>query len=214
MVSTTYRRDKPIVPLVSAAPPRRPLAWRASVATSRGSRPPYDRMTTASSAARGLPGPWWHVDALQRLTSTSCCSKPVAAMTLRASQNLLIAPGGPRCWRRLEQSRRRERGRDHGVGPFADMPVHHMTAEHPRAETQRENPVLDYHVLRGCLKSLGRREPTQHQTRHGEVHHGFTALRQPFIVFAQATRLVEPRQCAFDHPPTRQQYKALGPFGT
>ena len=74
--------------------------------------------------------------------------------------------------------------------------------------------MIDLSRLRGCLKSLGRREPTQHQTRHGEVHHGFTALRQPFIVFAQATRLVEPRQCAFDHPPTRQQYKALGPFGT
>src|SRR5262249_1448408 len=137
MVCTTYRGYKPIVPLVSAAPPRRPLAWHASVVTSRGSRPPYDRMTTSSSAARGLRVPWWLADALQRLTSTSWCSKPVAAMTLRASKNLLIAPGGPRCWRRLEQSRRRERGRDHGVGPFADMPIHHMTAEHTRAETQR-----------------------------------------------------------------------------
>jgi hypothetical protein len=27
----------------------------------------------------------------------------------------------------------RERGRDHGVGHFADMTVHHMTAEHTRA---------------------------------------------------------------------------------
>ena len=41
--------------------------------------------------------------------------------------------------------------------------------------------------LRGCLKSLGRRESTQHQTRHREVNHGLTALGQPFIVFAQAT---------------------------
>jgi len=42
-------------------------------------------------------------------------------------------------------------------------------------------------ILRGCLKSLGRRESTQHQTRHREVNHGLTALGQPFIVFAQAT---------------------------
>jgi hypothetical protein len=40
--------------------------------------------------------------------------------------------------------------------------------------------------LRGCLKSSGRREPTQHQPRHGEVNHSLTALGQPFIVFAQA----------------------------
>jgi hypothetical protein len=45
---------------------------------------------------------------------------------------------------------------------------------------------LDKVKLRGCLKSSGRREPTQHQTRHGEVHHGLTALGPPFIVFAQA----------------------------
>jgi hypothetical protein len=50
--------------------------------------------------------------------------------------------------------------------------------------------------LRGCLKSLGCCEPTQ------------------LIVFAQAARLVEPRQGAFDHPPTRQQHKAFGPVRT
>src|SRR5215470_13539505 len=68
--------------------------------------------------------------------------------------------------------------------------------------------------LRGCLKSLSCREPTQHQARHREVNHGRTALGQPFIVFAQAARLVQPRQCAFDHPPTREQHKACGPFRT
>ena len=51
--------------------------------------------------------------------------------------------------------------------------------------TQYAEVIFTY--LRGCLKSLGRREPTQHQTRHREVNHGLTALGQPFIVFAQAT---------------------------
>ena len=69
-------------------------------------------------------------------------------------------------------------------------------------------------TLRGCLKSSGCREPTPHQTRHREVHHGLTALGQPFRVFAQTARLVEPRQGAFDHPPPRQQHKALRPFRT
>ena len=40
--------------------------------------------------------------------------------------------------------------------------------------------------LRGCLKSSGCCEPTQHETRHREINHRFTALGQPFIVFAQA----------------------------
>ena len=55
-----------------------------------------------------------------------------------------------------------------------------------------------YPSLRGCLKSLGCREPTQHQTRHGEVNHCLTALGQSFIVLAQTARLVEPRQGTFD----------------
>jgi len=66
--------------------------------------------------------------------------------------------------------------------------------------------------LRGCLKSLGCHEPTQHETRHREINHRFTALRQPFIIFAQAAGLIEPAECAFDHPPARQQDKAFGPF--
>ena len=41
--------------------------------------------------------------------------------------------------------------------------------------------------LRGCLKSSGHREPTQHQPRHGEGNHRRTVLGQPCIVFAQAT---------------------------
>src|SRR5215813_11025178 len=69
-------------------------------------------------------------------------------------------------------------------------------------------------ILRGCLKSSSCRESTQHQTRHREVNHGLTALRQPFIVFTQAARLVEPPQCAFDHPPPREKHKAFGPFRT
>ena len=35
----------------------------------------------------------------------------------------------------------------------------------------------DWKTLRGCLKSSGCRESTQHETRHGEVDHGLTALR-------------------------------------
>ncbi len=75
---------------------------------------------------------------------------------------------------------------------------------------------MDKVELRGCLKSSGCREPTQHQTqaRHREVNHRLTALGQAFRVFAQAARLVEPRQRAFDHPPTRQQHKAFGAFRT
>jgi hypothetical protein len=64
------------------------------------------------------------------------------------------------------------------------------------------------------LKSSGRREPPQHQTRHGEVNYGLTALGQPFIVFAQAACLVEPRQGAFDHPSTREKHNTFGPFRT
>src|SRR5262249_27842487 len=141
MVCTTSRRDKPIVPLVSAAPPRRPIAWRASVATSRGSRPPYDRMTTSSSAARGLPVPWWHVDSLKMLTSTSCCSKPMAAMTLRASKNLLIAPGGPRCWRREEVmvvAKRDGLGELIGILAFVQLLFYRLAEFHLINETQEK----------------------------------------------------------------------------
>jgi hypothetical protein len=69
-------------------------------------------------------------------------------------------------------------------------------------------------TLRGCLKSSGCCEPTQHPTRHGEVHHRLTAFGQPCIVCAQAARLVEPRQCAFHHPSTKQKHKAFGAFRT
>ena len=54
--------------------------------------------------------------------------------------------------------------------------------------------------LRGCLKSSGCREPTQHQTRHREVNHRLTALGQPFIIFTQTARLVKPRQGPFYYP--------------
>jgi hypothetical protein len=74
--------------------------------------------------------------------------------------------------------------------------------------------VVSAQCLRGCLKSSGRCEPTQHQARHGEVNHCLTALGQPFIVLAQAARLVEPRQCPCNNPPPRQQDKACGPFRT
>jgi hypothetical protein len=68
------------------------------------------------------------------------------------------------------------------VGPVLAPRVllHH---EKPLSSTSKRAKV----ELRGCLKSLGRRESTQHQTRHREVNHGLTALGQPFIVFAQAT---------------------------
>jgi len=68
--------------------------------------------------------------------------------------------------------------------------------------------------LRGCLKSLGCRESTEHQTRHREINHRRTALRQPFIIFAQAARLVEPSQCPFHYPTAGKEDKALTTVGT
>jgi hypothetical protein len=52
--------------------------------------------------------------------------------------------------------------------------------------TQDEQHELETYV-RGCLKSSDCRESAKHQTCHGEINHRLTALRQPFIVFAQAT---------------------------
>jgi hypothetical protein len=62
---------------------------------------------------------------------------------------------------------------------FTDQPIRGKITDRPGLSS-----ALDY--LRGCLKSLGCCEPTQHETRHREINHRFTALGQPFIVFAQA----------------------------
>ena len=64
-------------------------------------------------------------------------------------------------------------------------PIFECLIEVEYAEQYEPEPTIREY-LRGCLKSSGRREPTQHQPRHGEVNHRLTALGQPFIVFAQA----------------------------
>jgi hypothetical protein len=68
--------------------------------------------------------------------------------------------------------------------------------------------------LRGCLKSLGCRESTQHEPRHREINHCFTALGQPCIVFAPAACLIEPRPCPLYDPAAREEHQAFTPVGT
>jgi hypothetical protein len=59
---------------------------------------------------------------------------------------------------------------------LAFVPVVLLESVLPSRLGQLSDALTGFRGLRGCLKSLGRREPTQHQTRHREVNHGLTAL--------------------------------------
>ena len=115
---------------------------------------------------------------------------------------------------------RRVRGKHHlggqlrGSAPTAPDQPPAAPAGHQRCSQGQPAPVIPAGAFRGCLKSLGCREPPQHQTRHREVHHGLTALGQSFIVLAQAARLMKPRQCSFYHPPARPEDKTFAPVWT
>ena len=52
-----------------------------------------------------------------------------------------------------------------------------------------------------------------HQVNHGDVNKSLTRCRFAFVIFAQATRTIEPAKGAFDHPSSSQHDKAFGLVG-
>ena len=77
----------------------------------------------------------------------------------------------------------------HGMGDELlqrrDVIHHRHTDGNFHRRPPRHQSTSLYQCLRGCLKSSGCREPTQHESRHREVNHGLTTLGQAFIIFTQ-----------------------------
>ena len=56
---------------------------------------------------------------------------------------------------------------------------------------------------------IGSSQPSQHEARHCQINQRFAGVRQFFLIFAQATIVVQPTKGSLHHPTARQNMKSL-----